>query len=73
MDLEKIIEIAHQIADPYIKSAEAWKFCCYVLSALFILSVGANIYLATKDVDIVIENDSSFIESDNNINEVSGR
>lgn len=55
MNLEKTIEIAHKIADPYIKSAEAWKFCCKVLAVLLVLSVGANIYLATRDVEITFD------------------
>ena len=55
MNLEKIIEVSHKIADPYVKSAEAWKFCCKVLAGLLILSVGANIYLATRDVEITFD------------------
>lgn len=55
MNLEKIIEVSHKIADPYIKSAEAWKFCCKVLAGLLILSVGANIYLATRDVEVTFD------------------
>ena len=55
MNLEKIIEVSHKIADPYIKSAEAWKFCCKVLALLLVLSVGANIYLATRDVEITFD------------------
>ena len=62
MNLEKIIEVSHRIADPYIKAAEAWKYCCKVLSILLILSVGANIYLATRDVE-VISNADDDIES----------
>lgn len=60
MNLEKIIEVSHKIADPYIKSAEAWKFCCKVLAVLLFLSVGANIYLATKGVEIIVEQENSF-------------
>lgn len=55
MNLEKIIEVSHKIADPYVKSAEAWKFCCKVLAFLLILSVGANIYLATRDVEVTFD------------------
>lgn len=55
MNLEKIIEVSHKIADPYVKSAEAWKFCCKVLATLLVLSVGANIYLATRDVEITFD------------------
>lgn len=62
MNLEKIIEVSHKIADPYVKSAEAWKFCCKVLSVLLILSVGANVYLATRDVEVIFNADDD-IES----------
>ena len=55
MNLEKIIEVSHKIADPYVKSAEAWKFCCKVLALLLVLSIGANIYLATRDVEITCD------------------
>lgn len=64
MNLEKTIEVAHRIADPYIKSAEAWKYCCKVLAILLMLSVGANVYLATKGVEIIVEQENSF--SDHN-------
>ena len=68
MNLEKIIEVSHKIADPYIKSAEAWKFCCKVLAVLLVLSVGANIYLATIENEIILEadyNTESFINQNN--------
>lgn len=45
MGLEKIIEISHKIADPYIKSAEAWKWATKVSAALLALSIIANICL----------------------------
>ena len=68
MNLEKIIEVSHKIADPYVKSAEAWKFCCKVLAFLLVLSVGANIYLATIENEIILEadyNTESFINQTN--------
>ena len=68
MNLEKIIEVSHKIADPYVKSAEAWKFCCKVLAFLLVLSVGANIYLATIENEIILEadyNTESFINKTN--------
>lgn len=64
MNLEKTIEIAHRIADPYVKSAEAWKFTCKILAFLLMLSVGANVYMATKGVEIIVEQENSF--SDHN-------
>lgn len=72
MNLEKIIEVSHKIADPYVKSAEAWKFCCKVLAMLLVLSVLANVYLATKKSEVIIDNETEFIESDNNVNEING-
>ena len=57
MSLEKIREISHKIADPYIKSSEAWRFASYILALLLILSVCANIYLVTKSGDITVEQD----------------
>ena len=55
MNLEKIIEVSHKIADPYIKSAEAWKFTCKILAFLLVLSVSANVYLATREVEITFD------------------
>ena len=55
MNLEKIIEVSHKIADPYVKSAEAWKFTCKILAFLLVLSVSANVYLATREVEITFD------------------
>lgn len=55
MGLEKIIEISHKIADPYIKSAEAWKFATKLLAILLVLSALANIYLCTREIEIVFD------------------
>lgn len=60
MGLEKIIEISHKIADPYIKSAEAWKFATKLMSILLFLSVCANIYLCTKEIEIVFDASGNF-------------
>ena len=67
MNLEKIIEVSHKIADPYVKSAEAWKFCCKVLAVLLFLSVGANIYLATRDVEVTLEQENTYSDYNNNM------
>jgi hypothetical protein len=67
MNLEKIIEVSHKIADPYVKSAEAWKFCCKVLAVLLVLSVGANIYLATRDVEVILEQENIYSDYNNNM------
>lgn len=66
MDLDKIIECAKMIARPYIWTS-------FILGALLILSVCGNIYLATQEVEIVVENEASFVDSDNNVNEVKGK
>lgn len=63
MNLEKIIEISHKIADPYIKSAEAWKFTAQLLALLLFLSVCGNIYLSVRGVEISFDADEN-IESD---------
>ena len=68
MSLEKIIEIAHKIADPYVKSAEAWKSACILLAVLLALSVCANVYLVTRNVGIIVEQD--YQHSDHNTNDI---
>lgn len=68
MNLEKIIEVSHKIADPYIKSAEAWRFTAKLLALLLALSVCGNIYLATRGVDIIVEQD--YKQSNDNINDI---
>lgn len=68
MGLEKIIEISHKIADPYIKSAEAWKFATKLMAVLLFLSVCANIYLCTREIEVVFDaqgNTESFINQNN--------
>ena len=67
MNLEKTIEVAHKIADPYIKSAEAWKFTCKILAFLLILSASANIYLATRDVEVILEQENTYSDYNNNM------
>ena len=66
MDLEKIIELAKILAKPY-------KITTYILAVLLILSLSANIYLATQEVEIVVDNNAVFTDSDNNNNEVRGK
>lgn len=55
MGLDQIIEISHKISDPYIKSAEAWKFATKLIAFLLVLSVISNIYLCTRDVQVIFE------------------
>lgn len=52
MDLEKIIELAKEIARPY-------KITMYILAVLLIASVIGNIYLATKEIEVNIEADQN--------------
>ena len=61
MDLEKIIELAKEIARPY-------KITTYILAVLLVLSIAGNIYLATDTNYITIEaadNTSSNVNQSN--------
>ena len=59
MDLEKIIELAKILAKPY-------KITTYILAFLLILSIIGNVYLATQDVSLIVEQTNT--ASDFNIN-----
>lgn len=59
MDLQELIKLAKTISKPYI-------WAVGLLSALLLLSVGGNIYMATKKQNITIEQEN--IESDFNNN-----
>jgi hypothetical protein len=59
MDLQELIKLAKTISKPYI-------WAVGILSALLLLSVGGNIYMATKKQNITIEQEN--IESDFNNN-----
>jgi len=52
-DLEKLIRLAHVVAKPY-------KITVWILSALLLLSVSANVYLATIENEVIIEQDNDF-------------
>jgi hypothetical protein len=52
MDLEKIIELAKILAKPY-------KITTYILAVLLVLSICGNIYLATQEVEVVLEADEN--------------
>lgn len=56
--LEKLISMAHKIADPY-------RFCCVLLSVLLVISILGNIYLYTKGSTVILDADDN-IESDIN-------
>lgn len=59
MDLQELIKLAKTISKPYV-------WAVGILSALLLLSVGGNIYMATKKQNITIEQEN--IESDFNNN-----
>lgn len=59
MDLEKIIELAKILAKPY-------KMTTYILAVLLVISILGNIYLATQNVDIVLDQDNQ--DSNFNVN-----
>ena len=53
-ELEKLIRLAHVVAKPYL-------IAVWVLSVLLLLSVGANVYLATQTTEITFDaNENSF-------------
>ena len=58
-DLEKLIRLAHVVARPYL-------IAVWVLSVLLLLSVGANVYLATVEKEVVIEQDNDFSDFNTN-------
>lgn len=61
-ELEDLIRLAHVVAKPYYVAV-------WILSVLLLLSVGANVYLATIEKEVVIEQDNNF--SDFNTNGVN--
>lgn len=53
-DLEKVIKLSHVVAKPYL-------IAVWVLSILLLISVGANVYLATQTTEITFDaNENSF-------------
>lgn len=61
MDLEKIIELAKEIARPY-------KITTYILAILLVLSICGNIYLATQSYTIDVMQD--YDNSNQNLNDI---
>lgn len=47
-DLEKLIKLAHIVAKPYL-------IAVWILSVLLLLSVGANVYLATQTTEVTFD------------------
>lgn len=65
INLEKIIDLAHKVADEPIR---AYKFCVRLLSVLLLISMGVNVYLISRNVNISFDADYN-VESD--INQVN--
>ena len=62
MDLEKIIELAKILAKPY-------KITTYILAVLLVISLFVNVYLATQEIEVVLEADQN---TDSVINQSQG-
>lgn len=58
-DLENLIKMANIVAKP-------WKMSVAILSVLLLLSVGANVYLATIENEVIIEQDNNFSDYNKN-------
>lgn len=56
MDLEKIIDLSKMLSKP-------WQIATYFLSVLLVISILGNIYLATQEVEVILEADNN-IDSD---------
>ena len=63
-DLENLIKMANIVAKP-------WKISVAILSVLLLLSVGANVYLATVENEVIIEHNGQFDNSDYNDNHLT--
>lgn len=50
-ELENLIRLAHVVAKPYL-------IAVWILSFLLLLSVGANVYLATIENEFIIDADA---------------
>lgn len=50
-ELEDLIRLSHVVAKPYL-------IAVWVLSVLLLLSVGANVYLATVENEFIIDADA---------------
>lgn len=63
-DLENLIKMANIVAKP-------WKISVSILSVLLLISVGANVYLATVENEVIIEHNGQFDNSDYNDNHLT--
>ena len=62
MDLEKIIELAKEIARPY-------KITTYILAVLLVISLVANVYLATQNIEVSFDANDNIESNINQSNE----
>lgn len=60
MDLEKIIDLAKILSRP-------WQIATYFLSILLVISILGNIYLATEEFDVILEQDNTYSNYNNNM------
>lgn len=58
-DLENLIKMANIVAKP-------WKISVAILTVLLLISVGANVYLATIENEVIIEQDNNFSDYNKN-------
>lgn len=63
MDLEQLIKLSKAVAKPYVIAVG-------ILSFLLLVSIGGNIYQATRGYDVFVEQENTY--SDHNINGVNG-
>ena len=65
MDLEKLIEIAQTMVKPY-------KYTAYLLSFLLICSIACNIYLATREMEVILQADNNTLSETSVIEQNKG-
>jgi len=58
-ELEDLIRLSHVVAKPYL-------IAVWILSALLLISVSANVYLATVENEVIIEQDNNFSDYNKN-------
>lgn len=63
VDLEQLIKLSKTVAKPYVIAVG-------ILSFLLLISIGGNIYQATRGYDVFVEQENTY--SDHNINGVNG-
>lgn len=58
-DLEQLIKLSHIVARPYY-------IAVWVLSFLLLISLAGNVYLASIEKEVVIEQDNNFSDFNRN-------